>query len=411
MAEIAESLEFRLQPPKPPRYRLPPVVQPNWYVADLFAGLHGDPASRLSQVLCARYGARYCLLLDRARSGLYLLCRAFGLDDEWILTSLMHRPSAVLLKEYCNSLALADVDDGFSIKPDSIKHLLSSRTCAVLATHIYGKAADLSTLRRLADAHKLILIENAVHMAGGYEIDGRRIGSWGDATLLSFNVDKPLGAILGGAILTSRDDIWQAINRHDLGPPNGKEARERILKTYLAYRLKDLVLRFPLASQYRAASDGVAEVERFKANSYSSYTPRKIHRLQAGVALQCVLREPDIQASRYRNAIRLNDQLHDLKQLMLPENTASRPHVYTYYPVVLRDGSRYQLGDRLAKMGIESKWRYYPLHLQPGFTDLRRDDMQYTEWLWKQHLLLPAGAATNPEQVDYLAKSVRTALI
>ncbi len=39
------------------------------------------------------------------------------------------------------------------------------------------------------------------------------------------------------------------------------------------------------------------------------------------------------------------------------------------------------------------------------------DVMQYTEWLWKQHLLLPAGAATNPEQVDYLAKSVRTALI
>ncbi len=81
MAEIAESLEFRLQPPKPPRYRLPPVVQPNWYVADLFAGLHGDPASRLSQVLCARYGARYCLLLD-ANSTTYWQLRRWLADFE-----------------------------------------------------------------------------------------------------------------------------------------------------------------------------------------------------------------------------------------------------------------------------------------------------------------------------------------
>lgn len=78
---------------------------------------------------------------------------------------------------------------------------------------------------------------------------------------------------------------------------------------------------------------------------------------------------------------------------------------------MLRQGSRYLLGKRLAAAGIESKWRYYPLHLQPGFTNMRRDDLTQTEQLWRQHLLLPAGAATSPEQIDYLAESVRGAFV
>ena len=77
--------EAKLQPPKPDHYRLPPLVQPNWRPRDLLAALEGNPREELAALLRTRYGVRHCLLLDRARSGMYLLIRAAGIDGEWII--------------------------------------------------------------------------------------------------------------------------------------------------------------------------------------------------------------------------------------------------------------------------------------------------------------------------------------
>ena len=410
MMQSPEAMEARLQPPKPASYRLPPVVQPNWGLGDILRALRADPYEALSRELCRRYGVRHCLLLDRARSGLFLLSDAFGVRGEWIVSSLMHRPSAVLLLEQGGTVALADVDEQLCIDPASVERLLGPQSRAILATHTYGKTSDLPALRRLADESGALLVENAVHTPGNLQAEGRPVGSWGDATMLSFNVDKPLGGILGGALLTNRDDIWQAVTAHPLGAANAKETRERIRTTYLAYRLKSLLLRLPQGQRYRAAADGVAEIEAFPADSYKRYTARRIHRLQAAVALACVEREDGFVARRRRNAERLTACLRGLPGVALPESTGARPHAYTYYPVVLRQGSRYGLGARLAEAGIETKWRYYPLHLQPGFGGGRRDDLARTERLWGQHLVLPAGVATDEAGIDYLGDSLVRAL-
>lgn len=407
---MTQSPEARLQPPKPASYQLPPVVQPNWGLGDMLQAWPSDPFQALSRELCRRYGVRHCVLLDRARSGLFLLTEAMGVRGEWIISSLMHRPSAALLRAQAGGLALADVDEHLCIDPVSVRRLLSPHSRAILVTHTYGKTADLAALRHLADETGALLVENAVHSPGNLDARGKPVGSWGDATMLSFNVDKPLGGILGGALLTNREDIWRAVSSHPLAAANAKETRERIRTTYLAYRLKALLLHLPLGQRFRAAADGVAEIEAFPADSYKRYTARHIHRLQAAVALGCVRREDGFVARRRRNAERLTGRLRGLPGLVLPESSVARPHAYTYYPVVLRRGSRYQLGARLAGLGIETKWRYYPLHLQPGFEDVRRDDLARTEHLWGQHLVLPAGVATDEAGIDYLADSLAQSL-
>lgn len=403
---LQSDTQSRLQPAKPAHYRLPPVVQPQWHLSDLWLRQCKDEAEALRQRLCKNYGIRHCLLLDRARSGLYLLCKAFGLDDEWITTSLMHRPSVVVLSNHASGIAFAEVDESLTIELGSVERLISPRTCAILATHTYGKAADVVALRHLADRRGLALIENAVHMASGRMVSDRPIGSWGDATLVSFNVDKPLGGILGGALLTNRDDVWNAVSKYALGPANTKEMRERIRTTYLAYRLKPLTLRLVSDRRHRAESDGVEEIERVDINMYRAYTPRDIHPRQARVALACLGREANMVATRSENAARLNDRLREDKRFLLPESTQDRPHTYTYYPLILRDGSRLDLGRHLAQAGIESKWRLAPLHTQAGFTDARHDVLDRSEALWRQHLLLPAGASTTRKQIDYLADTL-----
>ncbi len=397
----------RLQPAKPASYRLPPVVQPVWRWRDLLLGSANASLEALRAELCRRYGMRHCLLLDRARSGLYLLCKSFALDREWIITTLMHRPSCVLLQNQCAGVVFAEVDEHMTIDPASVERLANASTCAILATHTYGKAADVAALRAIADARGLFLVENAVHMASGCQVGGRAIGSWGDATVLSFNVDKPLGAILGGALLTNRDDVWQAVCKYDLGTANAEEMRERVRTTYVAYRLKPMILRLPAGRAHRDANDGVAEIEKFDAGTYKTYTARRIHPLQAKVALACLRREEELLQRRRSNAQLLIDRLRDLEWLQLPESSAAQPHTYTYFPLVLRQGSRFELGAHLAARGIETKWRLPPLHLQAGFQHARRDNLERSVQLWAQHLLLPAGCATSTEQIEFLAASVR----
>ncbi|MFC3650341.1 DegT/DnrJ/EryC1/StrS family aminotransferase [Dyella humi] len=405
MFDIHDS-SLRLQPAKPSHYLLSPVVQPQWRLSDLWHRSATDELEALRQRLCESYGVRHCLLLDRARSGLYLLCRAFGLNREWILTSVMHRPSAVVLSNHSSGLAFADINEDMTIDPVSVERLLTPRSCAILATHTYGKAADVIALRALADKHGLVLIENAVHMAGKYQVHGQTLGSWGDAAIVSFNVDKPLGGILGGALLTNRDDIWQAVSTQQLGPPNTKEMRERIRTTFTAYRLKPLILRLPAGREHRAAADGLTEIESFGLSTYQRYTPRQIHPTQARVALSCMDREKHSVEQRTDNAEKLNRQLAQDDRYGLPQSTPDRPHTFTYYPLLVRKGLRLELGQHLADAGIESKWRLAPLHTQEGFTEARRDDLTRSETLWGQHLLLPMGPSITQSQIDYLANTL-----
>lgn len=404
--QAARDFETRLQPAKPSSYRMPPVVQPQWRLTDLLTRQAEDEAEALRLKLCESYGVRHCLLLDRARSGIYLLCKAFGLDGEWILTTLMHRPTAVLLQDQSAGVVFADVDEHLTIDPDSAARLITPQTSAILATHTYGKAADVVALRKLADQHGIALIENAVHMAGHCAVQGRAIGAWGDAAVVSFNVDKPLGAILGGALLTNNDDIWAAVNAHALGAPNTKEMRERIRTTFAAYRLKPLALRLPLGRRHRSAVDGVHEIESFAIGTYRQYTPRQIHPNQTRVALACLRREAHASDTRGSNVDHLRQRLRNDARFALPVSTMDRPHTHTYCPLILREGSRIDLGNHLATAGIETKWRLAPLHTQAGFTEAHRDDLSRSERLWQQHLLVPTGISTSTAQIDRLADAL-----
>ena len=398
----------RLQPPIPSSFAVPPLVQPQWRLSDLFSSVKTNIREQLQQELCRQYGVKHCILLDRARSGLYLLIEGMGLKGGWISTSLMHRPTTVLLSHHVSDIALADVKRDFTMDTESATSLISPQTEGIFVTHMYGKAADIQQLRKLADAHGLFLVENAVHMPGNVRVGNKPLGSWGDAALLSFNVDKPLGGILGGALLTNRDDVFEAAQCLPLGKGNRKEVINRISTTYLAYRWKPLTIRVS-GNKYRRPVDGVAAIEAFAASNYRRYTPHSIHRLQAAVAYQCLQRLPEISQKRMANGQRLLNLLADAPDLELPESSASQPHSFLYFPILFQN-DRYEIGESLTRAGIETKWRYHPIHLQEGFSHLRHHGLSTTEDVWKRHLTLPCGLAMKPSHLMFMAECLMDSL-
>ena len=397
----------RYQAPLPKRYAVPPVVRPLWSLRDLLADSNSKESLR--REICRAYGVKHCILLDRARSGLYLLIEGLGLKRQWITTSFMHRPAALLLKNQVRELHLCSVTSEFNIDVDDLRSCISPNTQAILATHMYGCAADIRRLREVADESGCYLIENGVHLAGEMMVDGRPLGSWGDAAILSFNVDKPVGGILGGAILTNRDDIFEKISSVPLGPSNRKECFDRVKTSFVAYRLKPFVLSLPFTRNLRRARDGVGEIESFARENYQSYQARDIHRLQASAAIRGMRNCSANAKARIRNGQYLSERLADIDEIQLPNGSTNNS--YLYYPILLNERlERFKFSSELASRGIETKWRYHPLHLQSGFEDCETTNMDSTERYWRQHVLLPCTARSSESDLDYIAESVKSVI-
>jgi len=77
---------------------------------------------------------------------------------------------------------------------------------SILAVHVFGHPADMRGLRAIADEFELRLIEDAAG-ALGTELEGRRVGSFGDLGVLSFNGNKLITTGGGGAIVTNSHDL------------------------------------------------------------------------------------------------------------------------------------------------------------------------------------------------------------
>ena len=396
----------RLQPPFPSIYKVPTLVQPGTTVSNLLASLFSvQDIKNFEEDLREYYNVKHCILLDRPRTGAYLLAKAMNLDDEWISTSFMHRPFSVLLANIVSRLAFADIDSDFTINTKSAESLINSRTQALLVTHMYGKSADIVKLRKIADRHGLFLIENCVHMSGKFRIAEKVLGSWGDAALLSFNVDKPLAGLLGGALLTNRDDVWNAVKAIRLTSNSISSVLNRIGSTYVGYYMKSLIVKIGLNNK-QSDIDGVKEIESFPLSKYKEFNPKRIHYLQKVAASNNLKLINKWVEKRVEHATLLNHLLQECQSLVLPTNTILRPNCFLYFPIIFKDHDRYRVSCMLANKGIETKWRYFPLHVQDGFKMCPYNTLDNTFNFWKKHLLIPIGHKLQTQDIHYIAKCI-----
>jgi dTDP-4-amino-4,6-dideoxygalactose transaminase len=93
------------------------------------------------------------------------------------------------------------------ICPDKIAAAITSRTKAIIPVHLYGQCADMVAIKKIADQHRLNLIEDNAQAIGASG-KGFRIGELSDAATTSFIIQKNLGTFGdGGALVTNNPDI------------------------------------------------------------------------------------------------------------------------------------------------------------------------------------------------------------
>lgn len=97
-----------------------------------------------------------------------------------------------------------DIDPrSLNIDPDQVAAAITPRTRAIFAVHYAGFPADMDRLSEIAQAHGLILVEDAAQALGA-RYKGRPAGSLGDLAAFSFHETKNIISGEGGALTVNR---------------------------------------------------------------------------------------------------------------------------------------------------------------------------------------------------------------
>lgn len=151
-------------------------------------------------------GVDHCIGVGNGLDALKLLLQAYGIGpgDEVIVPSNTFIATWLAVTQ-CGAIVVPVEPDmaTHNIDVALIEAAITPRTKAIIPVHLYGQPADMDPIMALANAHGLVVIEDAAQ-AQGARYKGRRAGGLGHAAATSFYPGKNLGAMGdGGAVLTS----------------------------------------------------------------------------------------------------------------------------------------------------------------------------------------------------------------
>ena len=156
--------------------------------------------------------ASYCAVphgvgVANGTDALELGLRAIGVcaGDEVVLAPNAGLYSTTALRAIGAIPVFADVEDRYlNLDHVAADAACTPRTKAVIATHLYGRMADVASLKELCTRRGIALVEDCAQAHGAMR-DGIRAGAWGDVAAVSFYPTKNLGALGDAGMVLSRD--------------------------------------------------------------------------------------------------------------------------------------------------------------------------------------------------------------
>ncbi len=303
-----------------------------------------------------------------------LLARGIVPGDEVIVPSFTFASTAGAVLLAGARPVLADIDpETYNIRPDSIEAVITRKTKAIIAVHLYGLPADMKAIGDIARDRGVVVIEDAAQ-AHGAMYDGRMAGTLGDMACFSFYAGKNMTTGEGGMITTDDDEmaeVLRSVRTHGESRP------------YWAIRL---------GHNYRMTE-------------------------MAG-AMGCVqlAKLPSFLERRRKNAELLTEKLSTSGKIILPTEGEDRKHSWYLYTVRLRGanaGKRNKVVERLITKNVGAAVYYEtPLHLMPLYREYlgyKRGMFQESEKASRQVFSLPVHPNLSPEDIETIADNTKKA--
>ncbi len=339
----------------------------------------GPFVRKLEEGLAQRVGRRHAIAVANGSAALDVAVAALkiGPGDEVVMPAFTIISCAAPIVRAGANPILVDADERtFNMKVDEIEAKITSRTRAIMVVHLYGLPADMEPVLKLAEKHKLAVIEDAAELIGQTYF-GKPCGSFGDISTFSFYPNKHITTGEGGMVLTDDDALAERCRslRNLCFQPE-----RRFLHEELGWNLRMSNLQ---------AAVGVAQLEQLD----------HFLKLKRGMG-------------------KLYDRLlRKVEGLQLPlGSTAFSENIYWVYGLVLKDEIPFDARlamKKLGELGIGTRPFFCPMHLQPVFRKMglfENDRHPVSEGLWERGFYLPSGLGLTAADIEEVAEKAKQAL-
>ncbi|MCI2266952.1 DegT/DnrJ/EryC1/StrS family aminotransferase [Sediminivirga luteola] len=339
----------------------------------------GPDVNAFEDELAARIGVHHAVALSSGTAALHLALLGIGVKPgDVVLTSTMTFAATANAIVYTGAEPFFVDSDPVTgnISPELLEAALTDlraageRVAAVVPVDLLGKAADYTALEDITARFEVPLVADAAEALGATH-RGRPAGSFGDASVLSFNGNKIMTTSGGGALLTNDERL-------------AERAR------YLATQARQPVAHYEhvdIGYNYRLS------------NLLAALGRAQLQRLDEMIARRRELRE------RYKEVFGAvegasvfgadgdeHDNVWLTAVLVNPEKTG---------------WTAGELSEALAARNIESRPLWKPMHLQPVFAGSRSKVDGSSESLFRTGLTLPSGSALTAEQHDRVFGAIK----
>jgi len=337
------------------------------------SGSFGNSVPEFERVFSAYCGVKHGVAVSSGTTALHLAVAAapIAVGDEVLVSSLTNIATALAVIH--NGAIPVPVDsegETWNLDLDRLEALITPRTRAIIPVHLYGHPVDMNRLCKIAEKHRLIVIEDCAQSHGA-TCRGRMTGSFGQMGCFSFYANKVITTGEGGMVITDDDAL---------------ASRLRLLRN-LAY----------------------SEPRFF--HEVAGYNFRMTG-LQAAMGTSQTSRLESIIRNKRRVAEAYNQLLANVNWLQLPTETPWARNVYWMYAVSVREGfgrKRDEMLLRLRTAGVDTRTFFCPMNQQPcvrrvpGYRDV---DCHVADGLWTSGFYLPSTPNLSFDVIEVVAKSL-----
>ena len=233
--------------------------------------------------------------------------------------------------------------DDFSIDLSNISQEILENTAAICVVHLYGSAVSMENITRLKKQYNFFVVEDCAEALGS-NLDGKRVGTFGDIATFSFFGNKLITTGEGGMLITNNKHLFASVN---LLKNHGMSAKKRYWHEVVGTNARMTNVQ---------AAIGLGQLENLESVVQKKRDIHKIYfeRLQNFKEKLTVWHEySNIYSSYWLNILIFKDK--------------------EYMKILIREAE---------KRHIDLRRCFYPMHSLPAFKDFAKDNFDYSDSLY-----------------------------